>query len=204
MSATACLCSVLVPGFEDAPQAPAGAAGPPIWLDIACLALVLVSALLGARRGTWWQFVRLLGLVATLSVARALAPRLSHGLANVFGSLSPEAANGILWSAILLCGLGLVGLVGRIGRMMIESTELGFGERAGGALLGLATGLLLATGLIVCAAQVASPAWVEKNLRGTRAQGLVDGLARVLPSALDPIAAQRASSEVHAAEPESR
>jgi uncharacterized membrane protein required for colicin V production len=191
-------------GLQDAQPAPVEGGGHSAWLDIACLVLVLVCALLGARRGTWWQFVRLLGLVATLSVARALAPRLSHGLVNLFGSLSPETANGILWSAILLCGLALVTLVGRIGRLMLESAELSFGERAGGAILGLATGLLLATGLIVCGSQLASPGWVEKNLRGSRAQGLVDGVARVLPSALDPLAAGRASSEVHAAEPEQR
>jgi len=200
MSLTPCILACL----QDAPPASGEVASHSAWLDIACLALVLLSALLGARRGTWWQFVRLLGLVAVLSVARALAPRLSHGLVGMFGSLSPEAANGILWSAILLCGLALVALVTRIGRMMIEDGDLGFGERAGGALLGVATGLLLTTGLIVCAAQLASPAWVESNLRGSRAQGLVDGVARVLPAAFDPIAAGRVSSEVHAAEPQDR
>jgi len=181
------------------PEAAARSAWP--WLDIACLVLVVVSAVLGARRGIWWQFVRLLGLVATLSVARALAPRISHGLVNLFSSMSPELANGLLWSTILLCGLVLVALVGRIGRLMLEGAELSLGERAGGALLGLASGLLLATGAIVCASQLASPTWVEHNLRGSHAQGLVDGVARALPSALDPIAAQRASSEVQAAEP---
>jgi uncharacterized membrane protein required for colicin V production len=201
MSPSAPLLLALPCLLEDAPAADGR---PSAWLDLACLVLVLASAVLGARRGTWWQFVRLLGLVATLSVARALAPRLSQGLVDVFGSLSPAAANGLLWSAILLAGLVIVALVGRIGRMMLEGEQLSFGERAGGALLGLASGLLLATGLIVCTAQLCSPAWVEKNLRGTRAQLLVDDVARVLPSALDPIAAQRASSEVHAAEPQNR
>ncbi|SRR5258706_4120902 len=191
-------------GLQDAQPAPDAGAWHWPWLDLACLALVLVSVVLGARRGIWWQFVRLLGLIATLSVARALAPRISHALVNSFGSLSPEAANGILWSAILLCGLVLLALVGRIGRMMLEDAELSFGERAGGALLGLASGLLLATGLIICASQLATPAWVQKNLRGTHAQDLVDGVARVLPSALDPIAGPRASSEVQAAEPKDR
>ncbi len=193
-----------LPGLQDGQPAPEASASRWPWLDIACLVLIVVSAVLGARRGIWWQFVRLLGLVATLSVARALAPRISHGLVNLFGSLSPEAANGILWSAILLSGLVLVALVGRIGKMMLEGAELSFGERAGGALLGLASGLLLATGLIICASQLASPNWVQKNLRGSHAQGLVDGVARVLPSAIDPIAAGRVSSEVQAAEPKAR
>lgn len=187
--------------FQEAQPTEAPASSPWPWLDLACLVLVVVSTVLGARRGIWWQFVRLLGLVATLSVARALAPRLSQGLVGLFDSLTPELANGLLWSTFLVCGLVLVALVGRIGRLMLEGAELSASERAGGALLGLASGLLLATGVLVCASQLASPSWVERNLRSSRAQGLVDGVARVLPAALDPIAAQRASSEVHAAEP---
>jgi uncharacterized membrane protein required for colicin V production len=190
--------------FQDGSSAPAASGSPSLALDIACLLIVLVSTWMGARRGSWWEFVRLLGLVATLSVARALAPRLSHGLVGAFESLSPELANGILWSLILVCGLVLVTLVGRMGRLMIDGAELSFLERAGGALLGLGTGLLLTTGLLVCASQIASAGWVERNLRGSHAQELVDGVARIVPAALDPVAAQRASSEVHAAEPESR
>ena len=197
MSPHLCLFTVLQGSEAD----PAASGGDPVGLDIACLVIVLVSAFLGARRGTWWQFVRFLGIIATLSVARALAPRLSGGLTNVFTSLSPEVANGILWSTILVAGLVVVTLVGRLGRLMLEGAELSFAERAGGALLGLGTGLLLTTGLLICTAQLASQGWVEKNLRGSRAQGLVDGVARVIPSALDPIAAGRASSEVQAAEP---
>jgi uncharacterized membrane protein required for colicin V production len=197
MSPHLCLSFVL----QDSPLAPEPAGGRPLVLDIACLLIVLVSAFLGARRGIWWQFVRLLGIIATLSVARALAPRLSGGLTNVFSSLSPEVANGILWSTILLAGMVGVTLVGRLGRLMLEGAELSFGERAGGAILGFGTGLLVTTGLLICASQLASQAWVEKNLRASRSQGLVDGVARVIPSALDPIAAERASSEVQAAEP---
>jgi len=80
--------------FQDGSSAPAASGSPSLALDIACLLIVLVSTWMGARRGTWWQFVRLLGLVATLSVARALAPRLSQGLVDVFSSLSPALANG--------------------------------------------------------------------------------------------------------------
>lgn len=192
-----CLIELLTQSSE--PQAP-GASGPSPWLDLACLALVILCTVLGARRGLWWQFVRLLGLVATLSVTRALAPRLSQGLVNLF-SFTPELANGILWSAFLVCGVCAVGIVARLGRAMIESGEMSFGDRLGGAACGLASGILLATGVIVCTAQLASQTWVDAHLRGSRAQGLVDGLAQALPSALDPIAAGRAASEVHAAEP---
>src|SRR5690349_11286470 len=126
MSPNARLLLALPTLLQDPPAAPAADGRPLPWLDIACLVIIGLSAFLGARRGTWWQFIRLLGLIATLSVARALAPRLSQGLANVFGSLSPEAANGVLWSAILLVGLALVALVGRIGKMMLDGEQLSF------------------------------------------------------------------------------
>ena len=194
----------LILALQQAPQTPAEESGPSIWIDVACIAVVLGSAWLGARRGSWWEFVRLLGVVATLSVARALAPRFSPGLTHVFESISPEMANGILWSVFVLTGLALVSMVGRLGRLMMDGAELSFLERAGGAVLGLATGLLLATGMLVCASQIASAGWVEHNLRGSRAQGLVDGVARLVPAALDPVSAGRVSSEVRAAESEQR
>src|SRR5260221_9258260 len=153
----------LLVSLQEPGATPSASGSHPLWLDIACLVIVLLCAYSGARRGIWWQFVRLLGVVATLNVARAFAPRLSHGLASVFSSLSPELANGILWSVLLLAGLFVVSLVGRLGRLMLEGAELTFRQRAGGALLGLATGLLLATGLIVCGAQLASQGWVERN-----------------------------------------
>jgi uncharacterized membrane protein required for colicin V production len=193
-----CLLSFLQQSPE--PETPSSSGSVP-WLDFACLALLILCTLLGARRGMWWQFVRLLGLVATLSVTRAVAPRLSQGLVNLF-SFTPEMANGILWSVFLVSGLCAVALVARMGGAMIEGGELSPGDRIGGAICGLCSGLLLATGVIICSSQLASQRWVDAHLRGSRAQGLVDGLAHVVPAALDPIAAGRVSSEVHAAEPQ--
>jgi len=68
MSPHLCLFTVLQGSEAD----PAASGGHPVGLDIACLVIVLVSAFLGARRGTWWQFVRFLGIIATLSVARVI------------------------------------------------------------------------------------------------------------------------------------
>ncbi|MBK7641831.1 MAG: CvpA family protein [Planctomycetes bacterium] len=171
-------------------------------VDIACLVILLVATLLGARRGVWWQFVRLLGLLATLSVARALAPGLTSGLTKAISALSPEFANGLVWSVTLFAGLLIVGLVVRFGRLMIEGGELSGGERVGGALLGLASGAVLVTALFVCSSQLASQSWVEAHLRGSRAQDLVVSMAHAVPLALDPIANSRVTGEVLAAEPE--
>ncbi len=177
----------------------AGTGGGIAWLDVASLVLVLLCLVLGARRGTWWQLVRLLGLIATLSVARAIAPRFSQGLTNLMG-FTPQMANGILWSTILVLGLILVALVGRIGKLMMEGGEMSALDRAGGALLGGIGGLLLLAGLLVCTTQIASPGWSERNLRSTHTQGVLNALARGIPGALDPLAVERAAPEVWAAE----
>src|SRR5262249_51454431 len=86
------------------------------WLDILGLASVAVLGVLGAMRGLWWQLVRLLGLIAVIAVARALAPRLSPQIQEWFPALGPRVANGLMWSLVFLTGLLLVALIGRIGK----------------------------------------------------------------------------------------
>lgn len=195
MSFLASICSTAFPALEETQPASGGVA----WIDVASLVLLLLCLVLGARRGTWWQLVRLLGLVATLAVARAIAPRFSEGLTNVLG-FTPAMSNGILWSAILVLGLIVVALVGRIGKLVLEGAEMSVLDRAGGAALGALSGLLLIGGLWICASQIASSGWNERHLRGTRTQGLVDTLARAIPGALDPLAGERAAPEIYAAE----
>ena len=44
------------------------------WVDALGLAILLLFAFLGARRGLWWQVVRLLGAVAVVAVAVGVLP----------------------------------------------------------------------------------------------------------------------------------
>lgn len=170
------------------------------WLDIALLVCLAVAAWLGARRGIWWQFVRLLGIVATLALARAVAPRLAPGLQHYLDSLSPSVANGLMWGCILVLGLSVVTLVGRLGKLAMDGAEFTPLDRVGGALLGVVSMALFFAGAVVVTAQVASPEWNEKHLRSTRTQMLVENIARRIPNALDPMAFERAAPQVWAAE----
>jgi uncharacterized membrane protein required for colicin V production len=167
-------------------------------IDIALVVCLLLAIWLGARRGIWWQFVRLLGIVATLALARAVAPRLAPGLQHYLSSLSPEFANGLMWGCVLVLGLSVVTLVGRIGKAALEGADFALLDRIGGALLGAVTMALIFTGAVIVAAQVASPEWNAKYLRESKTQLIVNELAQRIPNALDPLAAERATPAVWA------
>jgi|688.fasta_scaffold16164_10 uncharacterized membrane protein required for colicin V production len=170
------------------------------WIDIGLLVCLLLAIWLGARRGIWWQLVRLLGVVATLALARAFAPRLSPGLNHYLDNLSPTVANGLMWGCILVLGLSVVALVGRLGKLALDGAAFTPLDRVGGALLGLLSMALVFVGGVVVASQIASPQWNAKYLRETKTQMLVDQVARWIPDALDPLASERAAPQVWAAE----
>lgn len=160
------------------------------WIDLVGLALVVVFLVFGALRGLWWQVVRLLGLIASVAVARALAPRLGSNIANVFRDLDPRVANGLVWFVVFAAGLLVVALIGRAGKAGLEAAQLGPLDRVGGALAGAVSGIVVHCVLIVCITQIASPAWSGTTVRGTHSQALLDSLGRSMPSLLDAHAAE--------------
>jgi uncharacterized membrane protein required for colicin V production len=160
------------------------------WLDVVGLALIGYFIVLGALRGLWWQVVRLLGIVASVAVARALAPRLAPRLHALFPDLSERLASGIVWTVFLLGGLLLVALVGRIGKDTLEVAQLGTVDRIGGALAGLLSGMLVHAAIVLCLCRTTDPQWSVATVRGTQSQRLVDSLGRKVPLFLDAHAAE--------------
>jgi uncharacterized membrane protein required for colicin V production len=155
------------------------------WLDIAGLGIVALFLVLGAMRGLWWQLVRLLGLIAAIAVARALAPRLSPQVLDWFPSLGPRAAHGLAWALVFLTGMLLVALLGRIGKAGLESAELGGVDRVGGAVAGALSGVLVHAALLLCLCQLGSREWCVDAVRGTQSRNLLDRLAHNIPHLVD-------------------
>ena len=155
------------------------------WLDFLGLAIVVLFGVLGAVRGLWWQLVRLLGLIAAIAVARALAPRLSPQLQDWFPALGPRVASGLMWTLLLLAGLLLVALIGRIGKAEIAAAQLGGVDRVGGAVAGALSGMLIHAALLLCVCQIASRDWCDASVRGTHSQNLLDHLAHNIPHLVD-------------------
>ena len=152
----------------------------PRWLDLVGAGLVLLFLILGARRGLWWQVVRLLGLAAVLALARAFAPRLSPGLAGAVSGLDPRIASGLVWLTFLLLGMALVALVGRLGKETIEAAQLGFVDRVGGALAGALSGLLLHGAAVLLLVLLGPAEWSRTAVHDTRSERLFDALGRKL------------------------
>jgi uncharacterized membrane protein required for colicin V production len=181
----ALLLSSLAQGDSSAPASPA------LWLDLVGLALVLGSALLGLRGGLWWQLVRLLGVVACVAVARAVAPALGASLEALFAGLDPRLAIGLAWVLVLLCGSIVVALVARVGvRAGAAFAELSWVDRAGGALAGAVAGVVMHAALLLCVGHLAAPDWAAARVRGSHSQQLVSALGRGIPGLLDARAAE--------------
>lgn len=150
----------------------------PRWLDMLGISLVVLFAVLGARRGLWWQLVRLLGLAATIAAARALVPRLSDGLAAALPELDARIACGVVWVAVLALGLAVIAFVGKFGKETIAAASFGLVDRAGGALAGFLSGALLHAAFVLVLVLLAPLDWSRDALQGTRSARLYDTLGR--------------------------
>ena len=161
------------------------------WVDAVGLAIVLLFAFLGARRGLWWQGVRLLGAVATVAAARALSPRMAPSVAEWFGGIELAVAEGLVWTLVVAVGLVGVALVGRMGREAIEAAEFTTLDRVGGIFAGIATALVVHASLVIGMALVAGDGFVERHIRGTTSQGVIASLSRAMPGFVEAHAADR-------------
>ena len=164
------------------------------WIDAVGLVLLAVFGFLGSRRGLWWQTVRLLGASATVAVARALAPRAAPAMMDMFTGLDASVADGLVWVFIVSVGFFVVALVGRIGREQIEAAELTSVDRVGGALLGLATGVVVFAGVMIGVALVAGQPFADKHIVGTTSERVLTSLADTVPGLLDVHAAETLSN----------
>ncbi|MCB9916523.1 MAG: CvpA family protein [Planctomycetes bacterium] len=142
------------------------------WIDWVALGLAGLFLLLGLLRGLWWQVVRLVGLVASAALARTFAD--SWG-AHVQGWLdvSNEVAVGIVWVGLFVLGIVVTALIGTLGKKSLEAIQLGLVDRAGGAVAGAATGLLLHVAFLLALAYLAPQAWVDQTLEGTHSRALL-------------------------------
>lgn len=159
------------------------------WIDAVGLAILLLFAFLGARRGLWWQIVRLLGAVAVMAVARAVGPRLAPSLAGMFDGLDPAVAEGLLWVGCVTGGFLLVAFIGRIGKAESDGAEFTTADRVGGALVGIATGMVVFAGVLISIALVAGSPFAQRHIAGTTSERMLASLADSVPGLLDVHAA---------------
>jgi uncharacterized membrane protein required for colicin V production len=139
---------------------------PPL-VDLVGILLVALLLVLGAVRGLWWQVIRLVGVTLSVGLARAFGARLAERLALFFPDLSTRAAHGLGWGILFLLSLFCFALLGLLGQRMLEAMKLGFANRMGGAAAGALTGLCMHVAVVVLIVQLATPAWLGRNLAGS-------------------------------------
>jgi uncharacterized membrane protein required for colicin V production len=150
------------------------------WVDWVGVALAGVFTLLGILRGLWWQVVRLLGLIGSVALARALSAPWGAALEEST-ELSGEVATGIVWVGLFLLGIAITALFGTLGKKSLEAMQLGMVDRFGGFLAGLATGLLLHVAWLVVLAHLGPQAWTANQLEGTYSRSLLQTVTTRYP-----------------------
>ncbi len=163
------------------------------WLDLVGLVLIGALCLLGFMRGLWWQVVRLLGIAASVGAARALAPKATPHLLDLFPEMNERLGLGLVWFGIFVLGLVLVSLIGLLGKKSLEVMQLGFADRMGGALAGLLTAILVHAALLVALLHLGPEEWTQGAMRDTTSRMLLDSLSRKVPLVVDAETAERLS-----------
>jgi membrane protein required for colicin V production len=175
-------------------------------VDLTVLALLAVTALLGATSGALKQVVSLAAAALGVVAARAFGDPVADGLARSLSSLARVVAPALLF-------LGAFAIASLVGAAILRGTGVarvvrGPADRAAGAILGGAKGALAAWALLSALALAgdAAPTAVRARLRGSdfaalaRAHNLVSRLdpdaARTLERALDAAHRARAAGQL--------
>ena len=185
------LSPLLLPVLQDAASESAAGGLELPWVDIVGLALTGLFVLLGVWRGLWWQVIRFLGVVAAIGVARTLTPRFAPTLKETFADFNPGLVEGILWFLLFLGGLLVASLLGMLGKKTLEAMQLGLIDRAGGAVAGALTGILLHGAFLVGMVTVTTQEWSRGTLDGSGSEKLLEVLGKNAHLIMDVQAAER-------------
>ena len=129
------------------------------WLLIVILVISTIQALF---RGLLLELFSLLGLIAGILLASWNYPLLAHPLAGLIPNLA--IANVVAFLLIALGVMILAAVLGRIIHSAAHAVGLGFFNRLGGAVFGLARGGLVDVALLMAAtAFLPSSEWLKNS-----------------------------------------
>ncbi len=155
------------------------------WVDIALLAVLGLSVLIGMWRGFAFEIVSLLGWVAAFVIANALGPLVADYI-----PLGNPGSPARLWAAYILVFVVVLltcALLARLLRALISATPLSVVDRLLGGVFGFVRGamILVVVGMLVSLSPYSTSAtW--KNSHGSLWLGMaLEGLKPVLPQSLN-------------------
>ena len=155
------------------------------WVDIALLALFLLSVLIGLWRGFVFEVVSLLGWLVAFVIANSAGPFLADLMP--FGSTEPQVR---LWAAyivVFVLVLLTCTLLARMLRALVSATPLSFIDHLLGGVFGVVRGtlvLVVVATLVMLSPYADSTTW--KKSHGALWLGLaLEGLKPILPQSLN-------------------
>lgn len=155
------------------------------WIDQLGLGLAGLFLVLGIWRGLWGQILRLFGLVAAVVVARQLFSPLGEVLEGWGLGLGTALSGTLAWFLIFISVILFVAMLARLGKEALAAMQLGLWDRAGGALAGCLTGLLLHAVLLFVLAVLAPEVWVKGTLEDTYSRTLLEKFQVLAQQVLD-------------------
>ncbi|WKB52567.1 CvpA family protein [Eleftheria terrae] len=154
------------------------------WVDLALLALLLVSLVVGIVRGLVFEVLSIVGWVVAYIVAQWLTPQLAASIP--IGSAGSVLNHVSTFAIVFIATLFVWGLVAWLLKRLVHASVLSAADRALGAGFGLVRGLLIA---LVIATLVAwtplarSAAWQESH-GAAMLHRVLNGLKPLMPAVL--------------------
>ena len=152
------------------------------WIDVALLAILCLSVVVGIVRGLLFEVLSLLGWVAAFVVAYWAAPGLAAMLP--IGTPGSGPSHAVAFGGLFLVSLLVWGLLSRMMRTLVRASPLSGIDRLLGAGFGAARGLLLLFVIVTIASLTpvrSSDAW-----RSSQGALLLDTFLQDLKPALPP------------------
>ena len=155
------------------------------WVDLALLALLLISVGIGVWRGLVFEMMSLAGWVVAYVASGPLAPVVEDLLPA--GKFGPAAVH-LVALALAFFGVLLVwSLASRLVKMLIHATPLSVVDRLGGAGFGALRGVLIALLLVLVIG--ASPLAESATWQASRAAPVLSEVLRdAAPLLPEPVA----------------
>lgn len=149
------------------------------WLTMGVALLLLVSAAGGWRSGLVRRVVELAGLVAAVLAAG----RWGGSVGALIGSatdLPDRVAAPIGWVAVMIVGIVVARILAWGASRVVRLTMLGWLDRVGGGVLGLATGAIIASVLLTAAAHLPDDGEMKTRIEDEALPRLVSKAAPAL------------------------
>jgi membrane protein required for colicin V production len=160
------------------------------WVDLALIAVLLLSMAIGLWRGLVFEVLSLAGWIAAFVAAQAFAPALAPHLP--VGTPGSPLNHGVAFLATFVLALLIWSLASKLIRLVVHATPLQPVDRILGGVFGFVRGavLLLAVTMVVLLTPAQrsnawqhsqGAAWLSTVLQGLK-PALPDSIARQLPA----------------------